>query len=154
MDWYGKDGEQGSGHQGDTSEQAEPSRRRLVDVVGEEVRARGARGMTWREVADTFGMHHGQASSALSNLHRMGLAVRLQETRSRCGVYVTPENALGRATVAHRRNPRGFSPEQAQEIVRQWVTDYRLSPSIPTYNMADMRLGQSCIDDLIARFTR
>lgn len=95
-----------SGHQGAASEDAEPSRRRIIDIVLEELRAAGRRGMTWREVADTFGTHHGSASGALSNLHRSGAAVRLAEKRDGAGVYVTPENLEGRAWLPHRSNRR------------------------------------------------
>jgi hypothetical protein len=47
------------------------------------------KGMTWRELADWCGLHHGQASGALSNLHRMGVVfVRKGWERERCQVYI------------------------------------------------------------------
>lgn len=95
-----------SGHQGTTSEAAEPDRRRRIDVALQAVRQAGRRGLTWRELAEREGWHHGQASSALSNLHRTGLAVRLSEARERCGVYVTPENIEDRPYRAHRSATR------------------------------------------------
>jgi len=64
--------------------------RRQRDVLAL-LRAAGTRGMTWREVADALVMHHGQASGALSGLHKAGRITRLAETRLRCSVYVTPE---------------------------------------------------------------
>lgn len=48
-------------------------------------------GMTWREIAEQTGWHHGQVSGALSNLHRAGYLMRLTERRDRCAVYVRPE---------------------------------------------------------------
>lgn len=68
-----------------------------------EVRQAGHEGRTWKEVADARGWHHGQATSALSILHKRGLIVRLEETRNRCGVYVVPEQAGDRPTVAQGR---------------------------------------------------
>lgn len=68
-----------------------------------EVRQRGREGTTWKELADARGWHHGQATSALSTLHRRGLIVRLEETRERSGVYVLPEHAGDRPIVAQGR---------------------------------------------------
>ena len=48
------------------------------------------RGITWRELGDIKGWHAGQSSGALSNLHKVGLIVRLKERRNRCSVYVLP----------------------------------------------------------------
>lgn len=68
-----------------------------------EVRQRGREGVTWKELAEARGWHHGQASSALSHLHHRGMVVRLEETRGRCGVYVLPEFVEFRATVQQGR---------------------------------------------------
>lgn len=69
--------------------------------------SRGAQGATWRELAQVTGWHHGQATGALSALHKGGLVARLHERRERCSVYVVPEHVGGRATAAHgRRNTR------------------------------------------------
>lgn len=44
-------------------------------------------GATWQEVAGKLGLHHGQASGALSNLHKLGLVFTTLETRGRCHIY-------------------------------------------------------------------
>lgn len=49
---------------------------------------RGIIGATWQEVANALGLHHGQASGALSTLHRMGLVFSLQHKRNKCHPYV------------------------------------------------------------------
>ena len=49
---------------------------------------RGIIGATWQEVAQSLGLHHGQASGALSSLHRMGLVFSLRDKRSNCHPYV------------------------------------------------------------------
>lgn len=53
-------------------------------------------GMTWRELGDACGWHHGQASGALSALHRAGRVARLREQRAGSGVYVLPNEVHGR----------------------------------------------------------
>jgi hypothetical protein len=73
----------------------QPRVRRLVEL-------RGAWGVTWKEVAETLGTHHGAASGALSNLHAKGWVVRLREKRDRCSVYVTPEYVDGRPIVERK----------------------------------------------------
>jgi len=55
-------------------------------------------GMTWKEVALVKGWHHGQASGALSGLHKAGRIARLALRRNRCAIYVLPEFVDGRTT--------------------------------------------------------
>lgn len=75
-------------------------------------------GMTWREFSAITGMHHGQASGALSNLHKAGKIARLTERRNRCFVYVLPEYVESRETQEHGHRGRSKSvltdSEQAQ----------------------------------------
>lgn len=49
---------------------------------------RGTHGATVRETRNALGLHHGQASGVLSNLHKGKRIARLSETRDRCRVYV------------------------------------------------------------------
>jgi hypothetical protein len=101
------------------SEKAEPGRRAVIEIVREELVEAGRRGLTWRELSAILGMHHGQASGALSNLHRTGGAVRLAEARERCGVYVSPENVGDRPWRAHRSNRRASTVTVSRtEIVK------------------------------------
>lgn len=109
-----------SGHQGEGSEAAEPSRRSRIDEAHWRVQMMLHRGITWRELAEATGWHHGVASSALSNLHRSGAAVRLQERREGCGVYVTPENARDRLTVAHRRSVKRYTADEVNNLIEEW----------------------------------
>ena len=66
--------------------------------------AAGERGLTWAELADLGGWHHGQASGALSGLHKSGLVAMLTDRRQRSHVYVLPVHVEGRDTVAHGSN--------------------------------------------------
>jgi len=54
------------------------------------------KGVTWKELANELSWHHGQASAALTNLHKTGQIVRLTERRDRCRVYVLPQYQDGR----------------------------------------------------------
>lgn len=49
----------------------------------------GEEGATWHEVADALGLHHGQVTSALSNLHRSGHLIRTSRVRGRSKVYMS-----------------------------------------------------------------
>jgi hypothetical protein len=57
---------------------------------------RGTRGLTWRELAERQGWHHGQASGVLSVLHKVGRVERLAQSRGRCRIYVHPMWVNGR----------------------------------------------------------
>ena len=63
----------------------------------------GFDGLTWKDLSESTGWHHGTASGALSVLHKEGRVARLSETRSRSKVYVIPGYAGDRATEAHGR---------------------------------------------------
>lgn len=72
-------------------DEASSGRARAVrDEVERIVGQAGRRGVTVSEVVDDerVAVHHGSASGALSNLHKTGRIVRLDETRARCHVYV------------------------------------------------------------------
>jgi hypothetical protein len=51
---------------------------------------RGRRGVTVAELRYATRMHHGQASSVLSTLHKAGRILRLKDKRDRCHIYVLP----------------------------------------------------------------
>ena len=49
---------------------------------------REMRGLTWKELSEITGLHHGTASGVLSVLHKTGRIARLKESRNGCKVYV------------------------------------------------------------------
>jgi hypothetical protein len=61
-------------------------------------------GLTVKEIRESADLHHGQASSALSLLHKSGRIERLTERRNGCAVYVLPEYVGGRETAPHGRS--------------------------------------------------
>lgn len=114
-----------SGHSGsDTSE--ERARREDSDGTTAErqkntltlLAARGTHGMTWRELAGVEGWHHGQASGALSNLHKAELICRLTERRDKCLVYVLPAYVEGRPTTRQGNARRALTDEDRWLIGR------------------------------------
>jgi len=141
--WTPYSDEQQSGHQGEGSEAAEPGRRPFIEIAREELRLAGEKGLTWWELGATYAIHHGQASSALSNLHRTGGAVRLSERRGGSGVYVTPGNVSGRPVVAHRSNRRGLTADQTRNAVYDWCLDQGFNYAHPSIKNLIERLGAS-----------
>ncbi len=74
--------------------------------------------MTWRELAEALGTHHGGASSVLSVLHKENRVSRLAETRDRCKVYVHPDFVNERPTERPGRNASSGLLEQAIGVLR------------------------------------
>lgn len=78
-----------------------------------ELSSAGSHGATWKEIATALGWHHGQASGALSILHKEGRISRLaRERRLRCSVYVLPSYVRDRPTAPHGVR-KGPPPERA-----------------------------------------
>lgn len=81
----------------------------------------GDLGLTYRELGEIHGWHHGQSSGALSVLHKTGRVARLTERRNRCKVYVLPEHVNDRHTEPHggSMNPRDGNPREAHMMTEQ-----------------------------------
>ena len=60
--------------------------------------AAGVNGLTWKELSEITGWHHGQSSGCLSVLHLEGMVARLKDRRNRCSIYVLPAFVTGRKT--------------------------------------------------------
>jgi len=97
-----------NGTSGWAGSDASKQRQMMLDETGEtgkrqrqvldELRKAGTFGAIWRDIAFNLNIHHGQASAALSVLHREGIIARLDDKRSKCSIYVLPEFVNGRAT--------------------------------------------------------
>ena len=59
---------------------------------------RHTNGLTWKELSEATGLHHGTASGVLSVLHKVGRIARLKETRNGCKIYVYLSCIYGRLT--------------------------------------------------------
>lgn len=92
------------GHQGHNSEDAEPWRRSKQPRILKMVADADTYGITALEVEERTGLGHGVVSGCLSSMHMDGLVCRLADTRRRYGVYVLPENVVGREVREHRSN--------------------------------------------------
>ena len=64
----------------------------------------GIRGLTWKDLSEITGWHHGQSSGCLSVLHLEGMVARLKERRNRCSIYVLPAFVNGRETSERKTN--------------------------------------------------
>jgi DNA-binding MarR family transcriptional regulator len=125
---YGGDSHPNSGHSGsDTSRE----RAEVEDASGVTGRRQQAvlllleshaeQGATWFEVADALGIHHGAASAALSNLHKVGRIARLTERRDRSKVYVTLGHVNERAVEEHGRTATSSLVAEFAELVKSQV---------------------------------
>jgi len=76
-------------------------------------------GSTWRDLAEALCWHHGQASGALSVLHKTGHITRLKQTRDRCAIYVMPNMVAGREESPYT------TKQTRQEVREQAMTDLR-----------------------------
>ena len=80
------------------------------------VRAQREDGITWKELADRNGWHHGTASGVLSVLHKVGYLARLTEKRGRCHVYVVPDYINGREV-------SNYTPNVSARLLTQVLTE-------------------------------
>lgn len=130
------DGGSTSGHSGgetsresvqaqDKSGRSKRQQQRTLGLVGETNviigrRTGGYYGLTVHELCSATDMHHGQASRALSVLHKSGLLQRLKERRGRASIYVLPEYVAGRETVAPGRNKKAvtLAPHEVEALER------------------------------------
>lgn len=107
---------------------------------------RGHYGATWVEVAANRGWHHGQASGALSVLHRAGRVARLKERRNRSHVYVIPDLIAGRELSPYV--DRAAKRAAEMEAVRQeghdlgWQEGYERALAERGPNRADYEAGR------------
>src|SRR5262245_50207771 len=94
------------------------ARARQVRTLGLLDRA-GDRGLTWIDLAVMTGWHHGQASGALSAMHKGGRIARLSERRDRCKVYVDLAHVAGRAVEPHGQTNRTALLMEAMNLLTE-----------------------------------
>lgn len=80
-------------------------------------------GITAAELEDWLEIGHGQASSALSHLHRAGHVRRIKERRQRHEVYVLPEYVDGREESPYRprltKRPKDYTEAEMLDLLRR-----------------------------------
>lgn len=89
----------------------------------------GTAGGTWKELGQELGLHHGQISGVLSNLHKEGRVFMLKETRGGSHPY------------CHKGIEGHFKPED--------IYDKPVKTSVTIYRDALFEVGsaaQACID--------
>lgn len=58
-----------------------------INRIGQLIQSASTRGLTWKELSDMTGLHHGQVSGILSKLHDEGVIFALKIMRDRCHPY-------------------------------------------------------------------
>jgi hypothetical protein len=102
-----------SGYQGSDTSESRARRddkdgttgKRQAEVI-KALKKASFRGLTWKELSEVTGWHHGQASGALSVLHKTSQIARLADTRNRCKIYVDLLSVGGRKIEPHRGSIR------------------------------------------------
>ena len=106
-------GSSGGGEAKSTEDEDGTTTRREREVIAELSKAKGL-GLTYRELGSRTGMHHGQATGALSALHKQGIIRRLAGgKRINCSVYVLPDYVNGRALASYGKNRVNRDPKRA-----------------------------------------
>jgi hypothetical protein len=98
--WSGTDTSRGRAIDADSTGLTGERQARVIEILDE----RGEYGLTWKDLADILGAHHGTASGVLSVLHKSGHIARLSESRDRCKIYVLPEYVNGRECESQGRS--------------------------------------------------
>ena len=78
--------------------------------------AHAVHGITWKELSNDTGWHHGSASGVLSVLHKSGKIARLAKARDKCAVYVGLKYVYGRPTDPYKSNKAMFDVD---DLIRQ-----------------------------------
>lgn len=128
----------GSGWSGSESSRQRQEREDSSGVTGERQRqvlryvsAYAETGRTVREIREHLSLHHGQASGALTNLHKDGRLVRLSEERDRCKIYVVPGYEDGREVEpAKRRQPKKDNLRaEVMALLGRWEVEKHVYPN-------------------------
>lgn len=115
--WSGSDTSLARVIDDDTSGRTSQRQRAALDSLAQA----GDIGLTWKELGDIHGWHHGTASGTLSVLHKVGRIARLTERRNRCKVYVLPDHVDDRPTEPHggSMNTRDGNQPEAHMMTEQ-----------------------------------
>lgn len=127
----------------------ETSRNRItpnLQTVLSYLEVNGFYGCTWKDIARGCDLHHGQASGALSNLHKLGLVFTVAgKRRERCQIYFH-KDFIGQfepllvhhepvTTKAGRTVKAG---EQLANTVQSFLDDfYSVNPSAETHTLSE-----------------
>ena len=98
LPYAGTSGWSGSGTSRERAVSADSSGRTGANqgLILEMLEQWGPIGLTWKEVAQQTGWHHGTASGTLSALHKENRIARLSSSRDGCKIYVLPHWTEGR----------------------------------------------------------
>jgi hypothetical protein len=121
----------------------------------------GPLGLTSREVSEATGEHHGRASGTLSNLHKEGLVAALatgehlpNNSRNGFGVYVLPQNVLGRLTRTHKANRPVVLPGRYQPTAADLEFIDSLRAAVRAGGEQGLRLRASSAQTLLTLIDR
>jgi hypothetical protein len=103
-------------------------------------------GLTWGQVADRLGLHHGQASGALSNLHKTGRVFMLREKRGKSHPYVHDKYRGHYPAYERYDDPAQTRSGRTRELERQIIT------ALESNHRIDRPTGDAYIDQLVRQY--
>lgn len=115
----------------DTNGTASKRRKHILELL----RVAGPAGMTWQEVAEKTGLHHGQVSGALSVMHKDGWVASLRIKRNRCHPYIHAQWAQD-----HPRDMVQLEPAQTLAGRKQEATQ-TLIDAVRAYKLRGLGTG-------------
>lgn len=110
--WSGSTSSRDRAVQDDTSGVTSERQLKVLEMLEEA----GADGLTWNEISDVTGEHHGKVSNALSVLHMKRYISRLTERRNNSQIYVRHHYVQGRETAPHKQHIK-------KETENEWLTE-------------------------------
>ena len=100
--WSGTDTSKSRAETADKTGETGERQREALRILGVQT----SWGLTWKELTNLTGWHHGTSSGVLSVLHKEGRISRLLEKRDACRVYVLNEYVFERETDSQGRKPK------------------------------------------------
>lgn len=110
--WSGSTSSRDRAVQDDTSGVTSERQLKVLELLEEA----GPDGLTWNEISEQTGEHHGKVSGPLSVLHKERYISRLTERRGRSEIYVRHHYVNGRETAPHKQHTK-------QETENEWLTE-------------------------------
>jgi len=100
--WSGTDTSKDRAFDSDSTGRTKKSQEYALRIINNVVSV----GITWKELSEITGWHHGLSSGVLSILHKEGMISRLLEKRGKCRIYIANNYVDGRETDSQGRKPK------------------------------------------------
>lgn len=142
----------GSGHAGNATSRERQQNEDARGMTGmrqrktlEAVELAAGHGVTSAEIEDLLQVGHGQASSALSHLHRAGRIKRIKDRRNKQEIYVLPAHVGDRKESPYNPRPERKHPKFHSDMT---VANALVAAGMPGVSPADFALIRKFLENL------